>query len=495
MAILFSPVLNEQQFDANGDPLAGGFIYTYLAGTTTPVTTYKTSTGTAHSNPIVLDSAGYYPTGTQLWLDSGKVYKFVVQDSLGATIRTIDDIAPVNDSTDSAATEWITYTTGPATYLSATSFSVVGDQTLTFRIGRRLKTTNTAGTVYSTVTNSVYGAPNTTVTVSNDTGTALDSGLSAVEYGILSPSNPSLASLSANSPEAALAISQSGAGVALKVTQTGSGNAVLIEDVASDTTPFVINASGQVGVGRSTIPTDVNMIIDQAGTSTIPTITNPAGLVVANSAAAGSAANATVIAGATGTASLWLGSSANQVASGISYNNNTSLLIFRTGGANAGLINNANQLIMNGATAATATAGSFITTGRIQSEASFTVTTATAANLVVASDGLFARSTSALKYKTDLQPITEGQIQAYLGMTGYSYVSKADGDDKTIRHFGMVADYAHEAGLRELVNYGKDGEIEGYNYGRDTAILLEIVKRQQATIDNLNTRLSALEEA
>lgn len=197
MAILFSPTLNEQQFDANGDPLAGGFIYTYLAGTTTPVTTYKTSTGTAHSNPIALDSAGYYPTGTQLWLDSGKTYKFVVQNSLGSTIRTYDNIVAINDDTESQRTEWIEYITGPATFISGTSFSVVGDQTLTFQIGRRLKSENTSGTIYSTITNSVYGAPNTTVTVVNDSG-ALDSGLSTLLYGILSPQNPSLAQLNGN---------------------------------------------------------------------------------------------------------------------------------------------------------------------------------------------------------------------------------------------------------------------------------------------------------
>lgn len=189
MSYFLSPVLNEMQFDANGDPLAGGFIYTYLAGTTTPVTTYKTSTGTAHTNPIVLDSAGYYPTGTQLWLEGGKTYKFVVQDSLGATLRTIDNITGAND-TNLAPDEWVQYTSTAFTYLSATSFSVAGDQTNIFQVGRRVKTMNTGGLAYSTILTSIYGAPNTTVTLSNDS-TPLDSGLSAVSYGILAADNPS----------------------------------------------------------------------------------------------------------------------------------------------------------------------------------------------------------------------------------------------------------------------------------------------------------------
>ena len=80
-----------QFFDNNGAPLAGGLIYTYAAGTTTPQATYTTSAGTiAHSNPIVLDSAGRVPGG-QIWLlfDS---YKFVLQTSVAVLVATYDNI-------------------------------------------------------------------------------------------------------------------------------------------------------------------------------------------------------------------------------------------------------------------------------------------------------------------------------------------------------------------------------------------------------------------
>ena len=80
-----------QFFDNNGNPLAGGLIYTYAAGTTTPAATYTTYTGgTANANPIVLDSAGRTPE--QIWLTSGSSYKFVLQTSLGVTIKTDDNI-------------------------------------------------------------------------------------------------------------------------------------------------------------------------------------------------------------------------------------------------------------------------------------------------------------------------------------------------------------------------------------------------------------------
>ena len=53
-----------QFFDNNGVPLSGGLIYSYAAGTTTPQETYTTSLGNiAHTNPIVLNSAGRIPGG------------------------------------------------------------------------------------------------------------------------------------------------------------------------------------------------------------------------------------------------------------------------------------------------------------------------------------------------------------------------------------------------------------------------------------------------
>ena len=62
--VVLSPIggAANQFFNNNGIPLAGGFIYTYLAGTSTPQPTYTTNAGNiAHTNPIVLDSAGRVP--------------------------------------------------------------------------------------------------------------------------------------------------------------------------------------------------------------------------------------------------------------------------------------------------------------------------------------------------------------------------------------------------------------------------------------------------
>jgi len=81
-----------QLFDNNGDPLSGGKLYTYVAGTTTPQTTYTSSTGVIpHTNPIILDAAGRVPGG-EIWLDYSHAYKFVVKTNANVLIATYDNI-------------------------------------------------------------------------------------------------------------------------------------------------------------------------------------------------------------------------------------------------------------------------------------------------------------------------------------------------------------------------------------------------------------------
>lgn len=92
MAVNLSPIGNGQQFfDNTGLLLNGGLIYTYQAGSTTPLATYTDVNGTiANSNPIVLDSSGRTPS--EIWLTYGFNYKFVVQTSAGVTLGTYDNL-------------------------------------------------------------------------------------------------------------------------------------------------------------------------------------------------------------------------------------------------------------------------------------------------------------------------------------------------------------------------------------------------------------------
>ena len=91
MAVL-SPSPKAQFLDASGAPLVGGKVYTYAAGTTTPLATYTTGAGIAlNTNPVILDSRGE----ANIWYATGTSYKVVLTDSADATIWTVDNIITI----------------------------------------------------------------------------------------------------------------------------------------------------------------------------------------------------------------------------------------------------------------------------------------------------------------------------------------------------------------------------------------------------------------
>jgi hypothetical protein len=77
-----------QFLDANGAPLVGGKLYTYAAGTTTPLATYTDyGGGTANANPVILDSRGE----ASVWLGTA-LYKMALYSATDVLIWTVDNI-------------------------------------------------------------------------------------------------------------------------------------------------------------------------------------------------------------------------------------------------------------------------------------------------------------------------------------------------------------------------------------------------------------------
>lgn len=186
-----------QLFTNAGVVLAGGKIYTYLAGSTTLASTWTDSTQTTQNpNPIILDSAGRPPN--EVWI-ANVAYKFVVQDANSNTLATYDNIPGVNAST-ATFSEWVAGLA--ATYINSTSFSVAGNQVSVYQVNRRIQYTVTSGTYYGTITSSTYGSVTTVVFTPDSTG--MDSSVSAVNYGFMTGTNSSVPAVYVLSLNAAL---------------------------------------------------------------------------------------------------------------------------------------------------------------------------------------------------------------------------------------------------------------------------------------------------
>lgn len=88
MTTQLSPVPKLQFLDANGNPLVGGKLYSYAAGTTTPQPTYTDYGGAvANANPVILDSRGE----ASVWLDAS-LYKLKLTTSTDVEVWTVDNV-------------------------------------------------------------------------------------------------------------------------------------------------------------------------------------------------------------------------------------------------------------------------------------------------------------------------------------------------------------------------------------------------------------------
>ncbi len=117
-----------QQTDAFGEPLSGGKVWTYAAGTTNPLASYTDESGSVpNANPVILDSAGR----AQVWLTANVAYKLVLMDADDVVQETTDDFY-AGASPEQLALSGIvpstggTYT-GPVIFTGGVSFS--GDPT------------------------------------------------------------------------------------------------------------------------------------------------------------------------------------------------------------------------------------------------------------------------------------------------------------------------------------------------------------------------------
>lgn len=134
MSMNLGPEPFKRYFDSSGDPLSGGLLYSYTAGTTTPQNTYTDiNGGTPNANPIVLDANGY---AGSVWLDPTLSYKFVLKTSAGVTISTEDNIVGLlnTDSVPNSAIQDLAVTTAKLAANAVTTAKILDANVTTAKI-------------------------------------------------------------------------------------------------------------------------------------------------------------------------------------------------------------------------------------------------------------------------------------------------------------------------------------------------------------------------
>lgn len=187
------PIQSTQFIPGGNTPASGALLFCYSVGTTAKQNTYTdASASTARTNPIVLDSGGNVPGNGEVWIASSA--KFVLApsndtDPPSSPYWTRDGLPGLNNVTSGIFSEWVQGST--ATFVGVTAFSVVGDQTALYTLGRRIKATVTGGDRFGIVSSSALSGGSTAVGITIDSST-LNAGLSNLWYGILGTPNGSV---------------------------------------------------------------------------------------------------------------------------------------------------------------------------------------------------------------------------------------------------------------------------------------------------------------
>jgi hypothetical protein len=297
------PVLKSRFTDANGVPLAGGKLYTYVANTSTPQATYTDQTGaTPNTNPIILDANG----AADIWLNDS-FYKFILTDVSDVTILTKDNVSVASDSAASAATS-ATNATNSATAAAASATAASASST-------------SAATSASNALTSASNASTSATNAANSATTATtQAGIATTQAGNASTSASGASTSATNAANSATAANTSATNAANSATTAGT-NATNAANSATAAGTSATNAANSATAastnasGASTSATNAANSATAASTSASNASTSTGTATTQAGNASTSATNAANSATAAGTSATNAASSASAAAS------------------------------------------------------------------------------------------------------------------------------------------------------------------------------------
>ena len=184
-------------FDSLGNPLSGGKVYFYVAGTSTLKDTYSDPEGTTkNSNPVILDSRGE----ADIYLDRDP-YKIVVKDASDVTIMTRDNYQAYMEADDNQTENLLINADARSNengYVSGTAvvagdniydaWTCAADGSVTFIAEGDI--TLSAGTKIQHTNDDMAAMTGRTVTLSINSGSVVVSGFGVNTATLVSVGNP-----------------------------------------------------------------------------------------------------------------------------------------------------------------------------------------------------------------------------------------------------------------------------------------------------------------
>lgn len=127
--------------------------------------------------------------------------------------------------------------------------------------------------------------------------------------------------------------------------------------------------------------------------------------------------------------------------------------------------------------------------GYTSPESPYMNTTASAANVFVSATGVLQRSTSSLRYKTEVRKATFGLAEALLlRAVTFKHVR-----DQSKLFAGFIAEEVDECGLSVFVEHNEAGQPDAIHYANMTALSIAAIQEQQQMIETLKEQVATLQ--
>lgn len=172
------------------------------------------------------------------------------------------------------------------------------------------------------------------------------------------------------------------------------------------------------------------------------------------------------------------------------YNRENANMLFGTNNTERMRITSAGDMSMGGVPASPPTVSNDIFSGGLYLNPTRR-TTGNSGNTFWDTGGAFFRSTSSIKYKTDVNDATYG-LSDVLKLRPVTYKGKSELDGDKI-FGGFIAEEIDALGLKEFVVYDQDNQPDALAYANMVSLLTKAIQEQQAIINEQASTIAAFE--